>query len=247
MLEGWQVDRLDVPRARRLAAGACVGLALLGSLGFAATRVKAAPAPAPAPPEEEDIPVALVESPDEPPPPPEPNEAPAERPSPGPRRPAMAASPTRIPEGAKQADAGEDPYGNAPLPEPGAQSGGGGAGTGPALPRTAPPPPPKRPPPPAPKAAPSPADYEPPKCKLASPDRAQAKALGVEGTVVVKYTVTEGGAIVNANVTKGPPELAGLALAAIAASRCEPARMKSDGSPVSVTRTVRYPIRFTAN
>ncbi len=248
MLEGWQVSAMDVPRARRLAAGTCVGLALLAALGFAATRVKAAPAPAPAEPEEEDIPVALVETPEEAPPPPEEPAAPTEKITPGPRRSPPPSSPTTIPDGAKQTDVGEDPYGNAPPPEAGNGGGGGsGSGSGPAAPLPTAPPPPKPPPAPAPRAAPAPDDYEPPKCKLASPDRAQAKAIGVEGTVVVKYTVTESGAIVNARVTKGPPELGGLALAAIAASRCEPARMKSDGAPVSVTRTVRYPIRFTAN
>jgi len=243
MLEVWNAPAMDMPRLRRLVLGVCCGAAMLGVLGYAATRVTAAPPPPPVEEDEQEIPVALVETPeekvDEPPPSDDP--APA---APGPRRPAPSQTPTQVPDGAKQSDPGDDLYGNAPPPEVGTYGSGGSAGGHGHAPKAAPPPPPP-PPPPRPKL--SPEDYEPPKCKLSAPNAAQAKSIGVEGTVVVKYTVTESGAITNPRVVKGPPELSGLALAAISASRCEPARLKSDGSPVTVTRTVRYPIRFSSN
>jgi TonB family protein len=244
MLEVWKASEFDLPRLRRLVVGACLGAAMLGALGFGATRVAKAPPPPPPEEEEPEIPVSLVETPEDKPEEParDVDQAPA---APGPRRAPPSQTPTQIPHGAKQADAGDDLYGNAP-PDVGTAGGGAGSGGGSGhAPKAAPPPPPPPPPPPKPKL--SPEDYDAPKCKLAAPDRGQARAIGVEGTVVVKYTVTESGVIANPRVVKGPPELAGLALAAIAASHCEPARLKSDGSPVTVTRTVRYPIRFSSN
>ena len=246
MLEAFATPRIDVSRTRRLVLGACLGAAALHGVGQILMRARPASLPE-AEPEPEPVAVALVETPEELPPEPTPALTPAATPAaPGPRRPPPAAMPMAVPDQVKLADA-NDAYdlgsgaGNAEGPP------GGGSG-GPAIAAVAPPPPPPPPPPAAPppkKTALSPEDYEPPQCKLGQPNRAAAKSLGVEGTVVVKYTVTESGAIANAIVVKGPPELHGLVLSAIATSTCAPARLKADGSAISVTRTVRYPIRFS--
>ena len=71
---------------------------------------------------------------------------------------------------------------------------------------------------------------------------AEAKANAIEGTVVVKYVVTETGAVTNIEIVRGPAELRDAVLAAIRSWRFKPAML--DGHPVSVSRVHRFPFRI---
>jgi len=90
----------------------------------------------------------------------------------------------------------------------------------------------------------NPADYDPPKCKRRGIDSARAQAAGVEGKVIVSYTVTAAGAVINVKAESGPPELMPLAVAAVSGWTCEPARMKADGSAVQVTKKVPLTVKL---
>ncbi|MBL9024330.1 MAG: TonB family protein [Myxococcales bacterium] len=244
MLEAFANNRIDAARARRLMFGAFAGAALIAGLGyFLASTAKSVMAATEEEEEEPVIPVALVETPEEKPPEveqPEPEEP--SDPSPGPRGPAPPVMPTDIPE--HQRKAAQDTYGDGDKPIQFGTGGNGGSGKGPA-------PAPKKeekkeePKPKAAKPKLSPEDYDPPKCKASRIDAAAAKATGVEGTVVVKYTVTETGAVTNVAVVSGPPELHALAVAAAQRTTCEPARLKADGSAISISRKVPFRVRFS--
>lgn len=70
----------------------------------------------------------------------------------------------------------------------------------------------------------------------------QAKMNGVEGTVVVKYTVTETGAVTDIRIVRGPAELRDAVLEAMRTWRFRPAIL--DGRPVAVSRVHRFPFRI---
>jgi len=70
-----------------------------------------------------------------------------------------------------------------------------------------------------------------------------AKAAGIEGVVVVKYTVSESGAVTDAKVLKGPPELTAACLAAVKTWRFKPARDVT-GKVKAVTRIARFPFKL---
>lgn len=243
MLEAFANNRIDAARARRLMFGAFAGAALIGALGyFLASTAKNVMAATEEEEEEPVVPVSLVETPEEKPPEVEPPDDEPSDPSPGPRGPAAPVMPTDIPEHQKKV--AQDTYGDGDKPIQFGDGGGGGSGKGKA-------PAPKKeekkeePKPKAAKPKLSPEDYDPPKCKASRIDAAAAKATGVEGTVVVKYTVTETGAVTNVGVVSGPPELHALALAAAQRTTCEPARLKADGSAISISRKVPFRVRFS--
>jgi TonB family protein len=245
MLEAFANNRLDAARARRLVFGAFAGAALIAGLGyFLASTAKNVMAATDEEEEEPVVPVSLVETPEEKPPEVEQpdDSAPSDDASPGPRGPAPPAMPTDVPE--HQRKAAQDTYGDGDKPIQFGTGGNGGTGKGPA-------PAPKKeekkeePKPKAAKPKLSPEDYDPPKCKASRIDAAAAKATGVEGTVVVKYTVTETGAVTNVAVVSGPPELHALAVAAAQRTTCEPARLKADGSAISISRKVPFRVRFS--
>ena len=62
--------------------------------------------------------------------------------------------------------------------------------------------------------------------------------------MIVSYTVTASGAVTNVKAVSGPPELIPLAVAAVSAWSCEPARMKADGSAVQVTKKVPLTVKL---
>jgi len=74
----------------------------------------------------------------------------------------------------------------------------------------------------------------------APPYPPDAKAAGIEGTVVVKFVVTEQGLVTNVQVLRGPPEFQQTVLATVKTWRFRPAML--DGQPVSVTKV--QPLRF---
>ena len=69
-----------------------------------------------------------------------------------------------------------------------------------------------------------------------------ARNAGVEGTVVIKYVVTETGAVTSVQALKGPPELASVCIATVSSWRFKPAI--ANGAPVSVVRQARFPFRI---
>jgi len=71
---------------------------------------------------------------------------------------------------------------------------------------------------------------------------AEAKAAGIEGTVVVQYIVTEKGEVKDVAAVRGPAELLAVCVAAVQSWRFMPA-MK-DGQPVAVHRVARFPFRI---
>jgi protein TonB len=68
----------------------------------------------------------------------------------------------------------------------------------------------------------------------------EAKAAGIEGTVVVKFVVTEQGTVTNVQVLRGPPELHQTVITTVKTWRFRPAML--DGQPVAVTKV--QPLRF---
>jgi len=80
-----------------------------------------------------------------------------------------------------------------------------------------------------------------PKCTIppaAYPE--SAKSQGIEGTVLVRFVVTESGAILGVKAVRGPAELRAASEAAIRAATCQPAMM--EGSPITVFQA--RPFRF---
>ena len=70
----------------------------------------------------------------------------------------------------------------------------------------------------------------------------EAKARGVEGTVVVKYVVTAAGTVSNVRAVRGPAELRTACEAVVRSWRFTPAVL--DGQPVAVSRVAQFPFRI---
>lgn len=243
--ETWSNQSRDILRLKRLMLGSGIGLAgLAGVFGYLMLSSPKALAEE----VEEDAKVVEVElaKEPEPEPPPPPPELTPRRSNPGPRLPKLE-TPTTISEDkpqekeAKPAASGEgDPY----------EKGGGDGTSGPAkavveAPAPAPPPKPvalpkdKRPVPVAEGMTPP-----EPIVKLVKPEYpAEAKAAGLEGTVVVKYVVTENGDVSDVRALKGPSELFAICVAAVKAMRFKPA-LDADGKPVAVVRYMKFPFRL---
>jgi periplasmic protein TonB len=245
--DAWTTRGSDPIRQKRLAVGYTIG-----SIGAAAVvtlvALTAAGIVQPLEQDEQILDVQLATEPEpepepelapEPEPEPEPEAHPAP-PRPGPVMPAMVA-PTEVPDDtpAEAAADSDNPYGAG---DPYAY-GAGSAGTPEPKRAVVEPPPP--PPPPAPKpqgpiritenvTPPSPVAMPHP------PYPAEAKAAGVEGTVVVRFVVAESGAVLNVQAIRGPADLRAICEATVRTWRFSPARL--DGQPVSVIKTA--PFRF---
>ncbi|MBN1611142.1 MAG: TonB family protein [Polyangiaceae bacterium] len=236
----WTQTSTDPGRAKRLAVGYCVGAAVVVAVAVFATLTATGVVKVP---QEIIRNVTLARSV------PAPEPAPVAKPAPAkankPRRVARAGAglsvPTAIPDSApEEADVGTNPFGDeanqdlwgsaksepkavvvAPKPKP--------------VKRLAPPRPPTR----------VVEHVVPPRCRFQRPDYpTQAKRLGIEGTVVVKYTVLATGDVKNARVLKGPAELQEAGLEAVQNAICQPAML--DGEPVAVFRIARFPFRLRA-
>jgi protein TonB len=80
--------------------------------------------------------------------------------------------------------------------------------------------------------------------KLVKPEYpADAKAAGLEGTVVIRYVVSEQGEVTEVRAMKGPPELHAVCVAAVKAMRFKPA-LDADGKPVMVVRYMKFPFKL---
>lgn len=250
--EVWATHRRDPLRRRRLAVGSFLGIGVV--VGMIAAGFSGA-GRMPIVPEEEPVEVELLPPEEEEEPEPE-EEEPIVPVEPNPQ--AMAALPRAAPAIESPTDVPDEPApeseptdGDGHGGDPFARKGGTGDGRGTTI-GPAPPPPPAAPPPVA-KAKPkkkSPVriteDMTPPKpiAQAAPGYPASAKAAGVEGTVVVKYVISESGRVTAASVVRGPPELAAACLAAVKTWTFEPARDAS-GRAVSVHRVARFPFRIT--
>lgn len=241
--ENWSAKTRDVARLKRLALSCAIGSAAL--LGIFVYLLKNAPK-ALAEEVEEDAKVVEVElakepepEPEPPPPPPTLKPRPA---SAGPRLQKLE-TPTTISDAKVQekdvkpaAAAGGDPY------EKGSGDGTGSGEKAVVEAPAAPPPPP--PPKPVVKEGPHPVGETdtPPELIGAAPVPempAEAKAAGIEGTVIVKFVVTETGAVTDIKVLKGPPELHAVCIAAVKAMRFKPGHSE-DGVARAFTRIKKF-------
>jgi protein TonB len=246
--ESWTFSAADKVRRNRLIFGYVIGASTVASgIAFvvltSATNVEAQ--------EEEEAKIVEVQLAKEPEPEPEPEPPPPElRPThaanPGPRLPKLE-TPTTITnekleeKDAKPATSGSgDPY----------EKGGGDGSIGAQKAVVEAPAPPPRPPPAAPpvnKPRPVSEDDTPPEAigSAVQPEYPpEIKAAGIEGTVLVRYVVTETGEVKDVKAVKGPPELFPVCVAAVKALRFKPAH-DVQGNPISVVRykSFRFHIR----
>lgn len=241
--ETWSVESRDPLRLKRLLFSSALGGAAL--LGLFVYLMKTAP-PAQAEESEPDDKVVEVELAKEPepepePPPPPPAELRPRVATPGPRLAKIETPTTLSDEKVQEKDvkasppSGGDPYEK-----------GSGDGTGGAEKAVVEAPAPPAPPPPKPVVAEGPRPVSendtPPELIGTAPVPempAEAKAAGVEGTVIVKFVVTETGAVTDVRALKGPPELYAVCIAAVKALRFKPGHSE-DGVPRAFTRTKKF-------
>lgn len=198
--------------------------------------------------EEKIVEVQLAKEPDPPPepePPPPPPKLEPQKPNPGPRLQKIETPTTLSDEKLQEKEAkpslgGGDPY----------EKGGGDGSMGPKTTEVeAPAPPPPPPPPVLPKVkkpVPVSEGMTPPEpiVKLVKPEYpADAKAAGLEGTVVIRYVVSDQGEVTEVRAMKGPPELHAVCIAAVRAMRFKPA-LDADGKPVMVVRYMKFPFKL---
>lgn len=242
--DAWTKSASDPVRRKRLMMGYVVGVATVAALGaFVVLTSNKASA------HEDEEPVIEAQLAKEPEAelPPEPVVAPkAAAPKPPPPKPTLK-TPVEVPqEPLKEADADKaqlaeesDPFQREQPAEP-----------KPAEPTVVAPPPP---PPPKPVLKPEnkgpvrvTEDMTPPSAigaQVKPEFPAEARAQGIEGTVWVKYVVSESGAVTDAKVVKGPPEFASVCLAAVRSWRFRPA-LGPDGRPTAVVQMARFPFKI---
>jgi len=246
--ETWTQKTTDVLRVKRLLIGAGVGLVILFGGGAAAVLTSSNAAAETEEEETKVVEVQLAKEPEpepEPPPPPPPELKPRQA-NPGPRLQKME-TPVSISEDKVQekdvkpsSGSGEDPY----------QKGGGDGTTGEKAvveaPVAPPPPPPAHVLPKVKKPVPVPEGGTPPSVitKMTKPEYpADAKAAGLEGTVVVRYVVTETGEITDVRAIKGPPEFFAVCVAAVKSQKLGPA-LDAEGKPFASVRFTKFPFRL---
>jgi periplasmic protein TonB len=256
-VDAWGLVEEDRGRQRRLAIGYAAGVLVIGALVGVAATVKAA---APPREEEEVLDVKLAKAPEPPPPapPPPPPPTPVEaKPKPvGPIARKAIVAPTAVPtEAPPESDkpakppTGPDEYADGKGGKKGGIAGGdpngvangapGGTGTAPAV---VPPPPP-----PAPKGPIAVTEDMTPASPVSTPDPpvpAEARSQGISATVVVRFTITESGAVTNVTIARGShPLLDPVILAAVRSWRYKPA-LSADGRPVATRKTKVFRYNF---
>ncbi len=244
--ESWTLSGADKVRRNRLIFGYVIGASSVGAAIAFVVLTSTANVEAQEEEEAKIVEVQLAKEPE--PPEPEPEPPPPElRPhasNPGPRLPKLE-TPTAITnetvqeKDAKPATGGTgDPY------EKGGGDGTGGAQKAVVEPAAPPPPPPA---PKVNKPRPVSEDDTPPEAigtALQPEYPPDVKAAGIEGTVLVRYVVTDTGEVKDVKAVKGPPELFAVCVAAVKALRFKPAH-DAQGNPISVVRykSFRYRIR----
>jgi protein TonB len=235
----WTTEGRDPLRRRRLVIGYGVGFALFGAIALV---ISVTAAKVIQETEEDVLEVKLASQPEpEPEPEPEPPKPQPQAPRPaGPRVPKLT-PPTEVPQDKPAETAAEAPAGGSGDPYADGREGGGGNAKPAVVEPVAPAPPPPPPKPRGPIRVTE--NVTPPQCSIPTPSYpSSAKAAGIEGTVIIKYVVSESGAISNVTVVRGPPELHDAAVSAFRGVRCKPASL--DGAAVSVFRIARFPFRI---
>jgi periplasmic protein TonB len=236
----WTTGTGDPVRRKRLAFGYAVGIAISAGLcGAAILNSKAIAAEK----EEEILDVQLATEPEpEPEVAPEPEQKVEQKPKPRPRMVAPVEMPLDKPKEVEptkdNAATDDDPFkdDDKPAPPPKVEK---------PIIKEAPKPPPVRVAPTKPKGPIQVSENVTPPVAISNSQPAypaDAKAAGIEGTVVVKYVVTETGAVTNITIVRGPPEFHAAVMAAMRTWRFRPATL--DGQPVSVSRVIRFPFRI---
>lgn len=72
---------------------------------------------------------------------------------------------------------------------------------------------------------------------------AAARSAGIQGAVVVRLTIDEGGTVIDAKIVKGDPNFDEVVLPAVKAWKYEPARHQ-DGKPFLSIKTVKIPFKI---
>jgi protein TonB len=244
--ENWSGSGRDRLRLKRLLVSSSLGfLALLGCfVGLVKFSPKALAEAA-----EEDakvVEVELAKEPEpEPPPPPAPPELRPHHSNPGPRLQKLETPTTISDEKVQEKDAKPSNGGSSDPYEKGSGDGSSGPQKAVVEAPVAPPPPP---PPKIVDNRPRPVsetDTPPEPIGIAPiPEMpAEAKAAGVEGTVVIKFVVTETGAVTDVRVLKGPPELHAVCVAAVKALRFKPGHSE-DGVVHAFTKIKSFRFRL---
>ncbi len=247
-IDAWSLSDEDPGRAKRLAIGYAVGVALILVAGGSLAAIRAEEPP---PAEDEVIDVKLAASVEAPPPKPPPLvEAPKAPSGPAPRKAIVA--PTAVPtEAPPESDkpppprSATDEYADGKGGVVGGVAGGTGTGTvAVAAAPPPPPPPPAAPPPPPPKAKgpvslPENATPAVAVSTPAPPYPAGAKADGITATVVVRFDIGESGEVSNVVIVRGHPLFDAVVLATVRTWRYRPAVF--EGRPLAVTKSVRIP------
>ena len=231
--ESWTHSSADKVRRNRLLLGYLIGASTVAS-GIAFVVLTSAKVAAQEE-EEKAVEVQLVKEPEpepEPEPPPAPPELKHHASNPGPRLPKLEVPTTVsndkvVEKDVKPSSAGSgDPY----------EKGGGDGSTGPATSAVGPVTPPPPPPPKVHKPRPVSEDDTPPERIGDAPLPVfPPEAAGIDGTVLVRFVVTETGEITDVKAVKGPPELFSACVAAVKLMRFKPAH-DAQGNPISVVK-----------
>lgn len=245
----------DVGRSQRLAIGYAAGIAVIAALLGVAATVRAA---APAREEEQILDVKLASAPSAPPPPAAPPPPPPAVDKPAPAAPAArkailapAAIPSEAPpesDKPQKPAPGPDEYADGKGGVKGGIVGGdpngvvggvpGGAGTAP---------PPAPPPPPAAAAPLMVTEDMTPASPLSTPDPPvpeEARSQGISATVVVRFTITESGAVSDVAIVRGShPLLDPGILSTVRGWKYKPA-LTADGRAVSSKKTKTFRFHF---
>ena len=234
--ENWSGSGRDKLRLKRLLISSSIGL--LSLLGVFVALIKYSPKALAEEVEEEAkvVEVELAKEPEpEPEPPPPPPELRPHHSNPGPRLQKIE-TPTTISDDKVQEKEVKPSTGGSSDPY---EKGGGDGTGGPEKAVVEPPTPP--PPPPPPKIIdnrPRPVgetDTPPEQIGTAPNPLPEGAAALIEGVVIVKYVVTETGAVTDVRVLKGPPELRDICIAAVKAMRFKPGHSE-DGVAHAFTR-----------
>jgi len=159
------------------------------------------------------------------------------------RKPATQSRPIAVPskevkkEDLAEADPAQDRF-----EDPGSGS-DVGVGNGPLQPAPAPPPPPPKPKRKEPVNLPENAQPAEPDSGNVMPEYpAEMRAKGVEGLVILKVVVTDGGRVADIQVMRGDEPFVSAALTAVKTWRFTPARL--DGEPIAVYRIIKIPFKL---
>ncbi len=232
--ESWTHSSADKVRRNRLLLGYLIGASTVAS-GIAFVVLTSAKVAAQEE-EEKAVEVQLVKEPEpepEPEPPPPPPELKQHHASnPGPRLPKLETPTVVSNEQVAEKDAKPSSGGSGDPYEKGGGDGTGGPSTAVVAPvAPAPPPPPK-----VNKPRPVSEDDTPPEPVGDAPLPVfPAEAAGIEGTVLVRFVVTETGEVKDVKAVKGPPELFAACVAVVKLLRFKPAH-DAQGNAISVVR-----------